>query len=152
MYATIEEVDSYVVTYYGSSDTVRTNWEALLTADKQVMLNKAERAIDLLPFHGEPCQADKAFPRNPNAAASTTKVKEATIELALRINSSSEAQERYDLQAQGVKSFKIGDLSETFGDSMALGGIDKFAYDVVYPLLKDWLGGGYRICPTHHKR
>lgn len=152
MYATVEETDTYAATYYSSSDSVRTSWMALSNADKLVMLNKAERAINELPFHGKALGAASAFPREPEATLSLQKAKEAEMELALQLVSSTTESERYALQAQGVKSFKIGDLSETYGDSASQSGIDMFVYNKVFPFLKLWLSGGYPICPTHHRR
>ena len=63
-----------------------------------------------------------------------------------------EAQDRLNLRAQGVKSYKIGDLSETFKDTSSEDYLIQFALDVVNPFLRNWLGGGYRICPTRIRR
>lgn len=151
MYANIDQANDYISNYYSSSDTLRTAWEALFEEDKQVMLNKAAQTIDLLPFTGRPVHKDKVFPRYPNPEKSLELVMIANIELALH-NLDEEYKSRYDLQRQGVKSYKLGDLSETFGGGGgpdAYAGVDQYSYSIVFPFLKDYLGGGYDICPTH---
>lgn len=153
MYSTIEQANVYISNYYGSTDTIRTSWEALSDEDKQVYLNKAEQIIDQLLLKGRPLVPGKAFPRDPDSEVSLLKAQEATIELAVQTQGNIEAKERYNLQKQGVSSYKIGDLSESFkGNGSDLMGVDKFALSIVYPFLKDWLSGGYKICGTQIKR
>ena len=151
-YATIEQANAYVQSYYGSTDDIRVQWEALSTEDKQVLLNRAEQIIDLLPFIGKSTSGIKAFPREPNEELSLARVQIATIELAVQTHYNIEFQERLALQKQGIKSYKIGDLSETFKDINYENYVDQFVLDVVSPYLRDWLGGGYKICPTRIKR
>ena len=154
MYATVEQANAYVASYYSSTNNIRIAWEALNEEDKQVMLNRSEQLIDLLPFNGKPVDPKQvnAFPRYPNPELSLERVKIAVIELALQTNGDTEAQDRLNLRAQGVKSYKIGDLSETFNDTNSEDYLIQFALDVVNPFLRNWLGGGYRICPTQIRR
>lgn len=153
MYATVTEANNYVRDYYSSADPLRIKWEALTEADKQVMLNRSEQVIDLLPMQGKAHNPGKAFPRDPNKERSLVQAKIATIELAVQ-TLNDEMQERFQLQRQGVKAYKIGDLSETFGSSSGAdySGFNQLAYSIVLPYLQDWLGGGYRICPTRTRR
>lgn len=150
MYATVEEANAYIASYYSSKDNLRLAWEELSDEDKQVMINRSERSINQLPFTGSPVDKNTMFPRNPNPDNSLEQVKIATIELS--IHSLDETYKtRYDLQQQGVKSYEIGDLKETFGlsqGSTSYSGIDSYTYAIVFPYLKDYLGGGYSICPT----
>ncbi len=151
MYATVEEANAYIASYYSSKDTLRIAWESLTDEDKQVMINRSERSIDHLPFTGSPVTKDTIFPRNPNPDKSLEQVKIATIELAIH-NLDEEYMTRYELQQQGVKSYEIGDLKETFGSSQgttSYSGTDSYSYSIVFPYLKDYLGGGYNICPSH---
>lgn len=150
-YATVAEANEYVKNYYGSTDPIRLSWEALTDDDKQVAMNRSEQTIDLLPYKGYPVNKAKAFPREPHKELSLEKVKIATIELALQTNGNKEVQERLSLRQQGVKSYKIGDLSETFKDGPDFDYLLAFAVDTVMPYLRDWLGGGYRICPTRKR-
>lgn len=154
MYATVTQANAYIKDYYSSTDSLRLQWEALDDGDKQVLLNRAEQTIDLLPYTGRPVQRDKAFPRKPDEEYSLQMAQVATIELAVH-QFNDEAKERFELQAQGVKSYKIGDLSETFGNgagASGYSGIDEYSFSIVFPYLKDWLGGGYEICPTHIRK
>lgn len=151
MYATVEQANEFISKYYSSRDSLRIAWDALSNEDKQVMLNRAEQSIDLLPYTTRPVYKDKVFPRHPNPDMSLVHVQTATIELAIH-SLDEEFLNRFELQRQGVKSYKIGDLSETFGSSQgteSYAGLDSFVYSIVFPYLKDYLGGGYRICPTH---
>jgi hypothetical protein len=150
MYATIEQADKYIESYYSSTDSLREAWENLDDEDKQVLLNRAERIIDQLPYTGRPKDIHKAFPRYPDHEYSLEQAMYATIELAIH-QLDEVANERAELQAQGVKSYKIGDLSETFRDKES-SLIDTHSYSIVYPFLKNWMGGSFRICPTHIRR
>ena len=150
MYATVEQANAYVASYYSSTNNIRIAWEALNEEDKQITLNRSEQLIDLLPFNGKPVDPKQvnAFPRYPNPELSLERVRVAAIELALQTNGDTETQDRLNLRAQGVKSYKIGDLSETFKDTNSEDYLIQFALDVINPFLRNWLGGGYRICPT----
>ena len=147
MYATALEANEYVKSYYSSTDPLRGAWGSLSEEDKQVLLNRAEQVIDSLPLKGRPLETGKAFPREPFRDISMQKAKMATIELALQ-SLDQEAVERGRLQRQGVRSYKLGDLSETFKDSSST---EDGTLSIVLPYLGDWLGGGYRICPTRIK-
>lgn len=154
MYATVEQANAYVASYYSSTNNIRIAWEALNEEDKQITLNRSEQLIDLLPFNGKPVDPKQvnAFPRYPNPELSLERVRVAAIELALQTNGDTETQDRLNLRAQGVKSYKIGDLSETFKDTNSEDYLIQFALDVINPFLRNWLGGGYRICPTQIRR
>lgn len=145
MYATVEQANDYVQKYYSSTDSLRRLWESLSDEDKQVQLNRAEQQIDLLPFTGRPL-GTSAFPREPFKDKSLQAAQVATIELAVQ-RCDSQANERYELQKQGVQSYKIGDLSETFkgGSNSSDVGADAYIMSVVFPFLKDWLGGSFEI-------
>lgn len=153
MYATVEEANARVAAFYSSTDPLRISWEGQSAADKQVLLNRAEQFLDLLPLKGKALEHDKAFPREPSRERSLEMAKIATIELAVQ-TLDKEANERLELQKQGVKAYRIGDLSETFGAAKGVtnfGGLNDWYYSIVLPYLHEWLGGGYRICPTHRR-
>lgn len=147
MYATVVQANEYVQNYYSSGDLVRQAWEDLDDADRLVLLNRAEQTIDQLPISGRSASGDKAFPQRAELAI-PAEVTNATIELAVQ-SLNAEARERFNLRRQGVRSYKIGDLSESFSEAPLPGaGIDAYAYSIVYPFLRKWLGGGYTICPS----
>lgn len=151
MYATVEQADEYVEQYYTSTDPLRLAWEDLFDEDKQVLLNRAEQAIDSLPLKGYPLESGKAFPRAPFQESSVESAKIATIELALQ-GQDREAADRRKLQRQGVRSYKIGDLSETFSDTSGGGSDEAFVLSIVSKYLHNWLNGGFSICPTRIRR
>lgn len=147
MYATVVQANEYVQNYYSSGDSMRLAWEALSEPDKLVLLNRAEQTIDHLPINGKPVIENKAFPRHSDTEI-PSEVTHATIELAVQ-SLNGEAKERYELRKQGVRSYSIGDLSESFTDAAAAAsGVDAYAYSIVFPFLRKWLGGGYTICST----
>ena len=151
MYVSIEEAKEYIESYYGSTDFLRIKWTALSDPDKLVCLNRAEQIIDGLPFTGCPVSADKAFPRTPFEDICMAQVRIATVELAVQ-SLDIQTATRYNLQKQGVRSFRIGDLSESFSGKNGGTGVNAQALSIVFPYLQKWLGGGYRICPTRLKR
>lgn len=138
-YISIADCSTYLAANYLSTDTKLTAWTALTDANKEVCLRKAARIVDRQPFVGfkETTTQLMEFPRYiytdsgmynvseldvrfinddwflqtsvPNA------VKYAQCEIALELaQGSSDASERSELQAQGVKSFSLGKLSETY--------------------------------------
>ena len=151
MYATVVQANEYVKQYYSSTNPLRLAWEQLLEEDKQVLLNRAEQTIDSLPLKGCPTESGKAFPRTPFQEISMQRALAATVELALH-SLDEEASDRLKLRRQGVKSYKIGDLSETFSDTAGGLGSTAQAISIVSSFLSDWLGGGYEICPTRTKK
>lgn len=149
MYATVAQANEYIEAYYGSTDPLRLQWSELSEEDRLVRLTRAEQLIDLLPLNGYPSVQGKAFPREPFKKESLEKAKIATIELAIQTLDETAA-ERYSLQKQGVKSYKIGDLSETFKDG-ASGSKSSIVLSIVAPYLQKWLGGGYNFDHSYRR-
>lgn len=122
-YVTVAEADAYVLTHYRSTSAARTRWTALSEGDKEILLVDACSQIEQLPFHG--CKAEDgqllAFPRQSQAAVPEV-VKSAQIELAIWFSDDvkqAEMEQRRALQDQGVTTFALGDLSETYGGASA---------------------------------
>lgn len=153
-YVDVATVDNYVATYYPQSNAIRIKWEALIEDDKNVFINRATQMINLLPLRGKACEGNElfmAFPREPDPGNNSLELaKQACCDLAIKLNGDGEFQERLNLQRQGVKSYKLGDLSETFGNNGYDACIDIFVYDTVFPFLRNWLSGGYKILPGKH--
>lgn len=64
-YVTVGGADSYVEANYLPTDAKATAWSALVTSSKEILLRRAARQIDLLPFPGQrtyPAQS-MAWPR-----------------------------------------------------------------------------------------
>lgn len=146
-YVTAAEADTYVASHYISSDAARTRWEALSDGDKNVYLLQSVEALNQLPFHGKPYDItqENAFPRYPYDTV-PNEVKYAQIENAVKLSDATSADDSvlYEkLMLYGIKSYSIGNLSET------LGGVGTVYPGVVsfkaLKLLQKYLTGGYRI-------
>lgn len=72
-------------------------------------------------------------------------VKDAQVEEALAlITQGAQANKRLQLQRQGVKSFSLGDLSESYGSGIRT--VNTLTSTLAQELLKDYLNGGVEIC------
>lgn len=162
-YITEADAETYIAGHYLSTDAKRTAWTALTaTGDKENALRKAAAIIDRQPYAGaraNPAQAME-FPRalyttatpgqfypvfamygeNTSVQQETPEaVKAAQVEIALTL-ATGEPQ-RMQLQRQGVKSFSLGKLSESYsGKSNPL--ISNEAREFLAPFLL----GGAGIC------
>lgn len=153
-YVTLEEAESYIAKFYRSNNPGRQRWTLLEEPDKAALLREALIALEALPYLGRRAAAGQelAFPRLPyqygNAEGAPEAVKRAQAELALWF-SDDEAQEeqasRSDLQKQGVTSFSLGDLSETYGagSSATVGELKALGCEKAALLLAPYLSGGY---------
>ncbi|MFT3951183.1 MAG: hypothetical protein QM689_04415 [Oscillospiraceae bacterium] len=152
-YITVADADGYISGHYRSNNLSRTRWEALPEEDREILLRQACAAIETLPFHGRKANpAQKlAFPRLPfqygNAEDAPDSVKNAQAELALWLSDDTkqaEQAQRQELQAQGVTSFSVGDLSENYGATQTKSPAELCAKCAA--LLAPWLNGGFGIC------
>ena len=157
MYGSIEQADSYIATHYSPKSAVRKRWESLSDDEKTVFLTNAFEAIEALPFRGRKAAPEQtaAFPRLPYQYGKTDegapqRVKSAETELALWLsdeNKRESSEKRSQLIADGVKSFSIGDLSESYGEPQK--GSQTFSAQSctkAMELLTPYLSGGYDIC------
>lgn len=115
-YVDLTYADNYVATHYLSTDDLRTGWENLSEADKEVLLLKSFESIDRLPFTGRKtkCNQDKAFPRWPSDEVPDD-IKAAQVENALSLSNADSLEDAafYEkLWQYGVESYSIGNLSE----------------------------------------
>lgn len=159
-YATLAECDTYLTNHYLSTDTNLVAWNLLSDANCDTLLRAACIVIDRLPLVGYKSVVTQTlqFPRtiwtehdqtvwgirigNPSWYVQSdvpTEVKYAQCEIALSLITGENA--RLKLQREGVKSFSIGSLSETY----------KTASDLAYcneanKLLNGYINGGARIC------
>lgn len=148
-YCTRAEAEAYLEDNYTSTDTKYTAWLTLSDHDADVLLRKAARLIDSQPIQGYKLLTTQtmAFPRilwtdAVNGFAEydvpdAVKYAQAEIAVTLALGNS---EERADLQAQGVKSFSLGNLSETYAGKSG-GVISQRAKEFLAP----YIGGGFRI-------
>lgn len=157
MYSSVKEADSYISTHYTSKSASYKRWNALSEDDKAVYLNNAFDSIECLKFGGRKAvpEQETAFPRLPYQYGHTDsgapeRVKSAEIELALYLSDEKKqesSEKRSKLIADGVKSFSLGDLSESYGDNVQSASKSS-VYDCkkAVSLLSPYLSGGFEIC------
>jgi hypothetical protein len=154
-YVSVSEADEYISKRYTSANADRLRWAAFSDQDKEILLLNACTELEALPFRGRKALIAQplAFPRMPYQWGHDLNyvpeaIKQAQIELALYLsneNKQSELSQRQSLQAQGVQSFSIGDLSESY----ASGGSMKAAPLLCAKsarLLASYLNGGFGVC------
>jgi len=135
-YCTIEYADEYFnnrlhAESWGQADD-ETKEKALRQATKEIdrQLLKGRKATDT---------QELAFPRYPDEEVPEA-VKEACCEEALAILERGNSQRRR-LQQEGVQSFTLGNMSETYAPGAGRGLISQEAKE----LLRPWLLGGVNI-------
>lgn len=116
-------------------------WAEASDADKEKALAMATKAIDRQPLKGRKTDTAQtlAFPRYPDTEIPAA-VKEACCEEALAILESGNSQRR-KLQQEGVQSFTLGNMSETYAAGVGKGLLSKEAKE----LLRPWLIGAVNI-------
>lgn len=156
-YVTAAEADSYIAARYTATSADRIRWNALSTVDKDILLVDSCYEIEILPFRGRKVLKTQplSFPRRipfQSGVAETPEVpdgiKFAQIELALYLSDKTkvaEQSQRQSLQSQGVRSFSLGDLSESYRT-----GSSQKAAPLLCPkcalFLRPHLSGGAAIC------
>lgn len=150
-YNTVPEADEYVSGHFMSTDTRRTDWEALDESDKQVLLNQSHDIIDSLPLTRVKydCEQPDAFPRCPDKEVPQA-VKYAEVELAVAYadKGSVEDAQHYSRMVQyGITSYSVGNFSESIVDYAKNSPAVKYGLisQKAERLLTPWLSGGYRV-------
>ena len=116
-------------------------WEQADDETKEKALKQAARAIDRQPLTGRKTTDNQAlaFPRYPDTEVPEA-VKEACCEEALALLERGNSQRR-KLQQEGVQSFSLGNMSETFAAGAGKGLLSQEAKE----LLRPWLLGAVNI-------
>ena len=116
-------------------------WAEASDADKEKALATATKAIDRMPLIGRKAVSEQtlAFPRHPDTEVPVA-VKDACCEEALAILKSGNSQRR-KLQQEGVQSFTLGNMSETYVAGASRGLLSQEARE----LLRPWLLGAVMI-------
>lgn len=151
-YIDIDDADAYFATRYGASA-----WAALSDETKDQLLITATQRIDSLTLKGRKYVYTQTlnFPRyidyypdnpafyglNVNSGITPAEVEKAVCEEALALLNT-EAVKRQELQRQGVTSFTIGKLSETFSGNVSFSSLLSLE---AKNLLKSWIAGKVKI-------
>jgi hypothetical protein len=161
-YISLADADAYLSATYPATDAKMVAWTTLSDADCEIYLKRAALILDRQAYTGQKAVSTQAmqFPRaiyapNSSYAASSnyifdndwyvqtevpTEVKYAQVEIAF-----AEAQgtsSRVQLQREGVKSFSLGKLSESYGS----GSVFKMSSPEAYDYLAPYLAGSVRLC------
>jgi len=160
-YLLLADADTYLSANYATTDPLMVAWTALTDANCESYLRKACKQIDRQPLVGFKADSTQslAFPRTiyteygpmagqtPNLIYGDnwyiqprvpTEVLNAQCEIAISLASG--ISDRVTLQRQGVKSFSIGKLSETYS-----GAQNRIVSQEAKELLAPYLAGSVRI-------
>ena len=131
-YIDIEEADEYF-----SGRLHAESWSGADSETKEKALRQATKEIDRQPIRGRKTDISQslAFPRYPDTEIPEA-VKEACCEEALALLERGNSQRR-KLQQEGVQSFSIGNMSETYITGAGKGLLSQEAKE----LLRPWLIG-----------
>ena len=135
-YCTIEYADEYFAGRLHAE-----SWGETSDADKEKALQQATKEIDRQLLKGLKATdtQELAFPRYPDTEVPET-VKEACCEIALALLERGNSQRR-KLQQEGVQSFSLGNMSETYTPGAGRGLLSQEAKELLGP----WLLGSVNI-------
>ena len=135
-YCTIEYADEYFAGRLHAE-----SWGQADDSTKEKALKQATKIIDRQRLNGRKTNPSQplAFPRYPDAEIPQN-VKEACCEEALALLEKGNSQRR-KLQQEGVQSFTLGNMSETYAAGAGKGLLSQEAKELLQP----WLLGGVFI-------
>ena len=135
-YIDIEEANEYFAGRLHAE-----SWGQADDNTKEKALKQATREIDQQPLKGRKTETSQtlAFPRYPDSEVPEA-VKDACCEVALALLERGNSQRR-KLQQEGVQSFSLGNMSETYAAGAGRGLLSQEAKE----LLKPWLLGSVFI-------
>lgn len=154
-YVTLEEADKYIKLHYPYGNSMRKKWEqTVVSDDREVLLISACCELEALSWNGFASDDEQllSFPRKPDKRRFGTfsvpaAIKNAQTELALWLCAEidgGEASKRAALKAQGVTSFTLGDLSESYDGKSALP--SPLICGKCEALISRYLAGGFEVC------
>lgn len=118
-YVTVEEATEFITNFYTETDPAYQRWAELSEKGKEIYLRKGFYQIERLPFIG--CKKDLTQPTQfPRCFQDEVPVEVKYAQISQAVGESDEtaagdAAYRLNLQRQGVSSFTIGKLSESYG-------------------------------------
>ena len=149
-YVTIEEADGYIARFH-KGDTA-DYWSGLSEQRKTTALLVACAELNSLPFAGRATYKDQplSFPRHPSKDVPQA-ICYAQIEIALlpfaQCPAEVKSNQRLELQRQGVTSFSLGDLSESYGGVSGM--VMEYPFllnERISRLISRYLHGGHTTC------
>ena len=171
-YISIIDADLYMTNSYVSTSTELIAWNLLTDGDKEIHLKNATKRIDRQILRGIKA-VDTQILEFPRAIKSnmyyydtnitgvnvnryrdyvvesevSQRVKDAQVEEAITLSvEGSSINNRQKLQQEGIKSFTLGDLSETYGTGLSSSyNSTQFISNTAKELMKYYLAGGVPI-------
>ena len=160
-YISLAAAETYITENYISTETKPIAWALLTNANKEILLRRAAKLIDRQPLVGIKAGSTQAmeFPRaiytdykRRDLPIITTHfdsdwyvqtetpdaVKYAQVEIALTATAATP--KRVELQQQGVKSFSLGKLSESYGSGQQNAIVSQEAKEYLKPYLVGSVG------------
>lgn len=143
-YMSLEEANTIIENELLDSDEEYTLWNSLSDKNKEKLIVRGTRTVDVIPFKGVKYNISKVgelqWPRliNNELIECPDEVKIALIRQVLRDYKNSSKQET-KLQEMGVKSYSINKASISFGDKNSTK-LDNGIYnDIYFELLRKWV-------------
>lgn len=139
-YITTSQADEYIAALIPSTGLERTAWESLDDADKAIFVGRSMRKIEALPFSGAVAVSsqDTAFPRRGQTEVPEAVKQAVALEAAALAAYGDEAEQRDRIKSQGISSFRLGNLSESYNR----GASSYLLSSVAYGLLRPFMAGG----------
>ena len=149
-YASLEDLRAYVESHYTCDDAMYKTFFESTAAHQSVALTRAFEAIEALPIRGRKTdlKQETAFPRFPDKSVPQAVVNAQCADALTRLDPqvSQDLEFVEQMQRKGVKSYKLGPISESYGDavqsSATMGTITISGVAKAY--LQHWLSGGFR--------
>lgn len=140
-YITVAEADIIIADYFPAFHKWRTAWEALTAADKNGYLNQALAKLESIAYIGRKANPKQPlqFPRKGQDGIPEGVKQAQAIEACATVSMAGAADQRAQLQAQGITSFSAGNLSETYGKTAS--GAGKLFSILARELLQPYLLG-----------
>lgn len=162
-YLTVEDATAYVTAHYPTTHERAIAWAALSDGDKEINLRRAAQIIDRQPFVGIKAVSNQAmaFPRailtdysrrdlpilnthfdSDWLVQSETPAEIGYAQTEIALVGATGAPKRLELQQQGVTSFSLGKLSESYGGGS---GASRLLSYEAKELLAPYIAGSVRI-------
>lgn len=143
-YVTFEEAMQYIKTYFPEKSHLYTSWLALTVHDQSVALMRSTLALERLMYSGSKATETQtlSFPRKYRGQVQTDvpqDIKYAQIENAVYIGcTNTESEEALaddafykSLRDRGITSYRMGSLSESFGNTAVMSGISPSSPEII---------------------
>ncbi len=150
-YISLADAETYITSNYLSTSKESVIWAALSTQDKEVYLIRSCKKIDSQRLVGMKIDSSQtlAFPRSIYSLNARAYIDQSDVPVEVKYAQVEEAlslvlgtPKRLELQRQGVKSFRLGDLYEEYQGASS----NTLISTTTNQFLRPYLAGGVPIC------